>query len=375
MNICIIGAGNMGLAITAYLANKGSYNVCLYTGKEILKNGPLKMVDTEAEELIMTENFRVEKSLQKATKSADFILCTYPAFLRQRFVEAVSPFLQAGVRLGFIPGYGGVEYSCTDLIDRGIVVFGLQRVPYVARARSLATGMEVNILSKKRVLHAAAIPNSYTENICFEISKMLDIQCTALKEYLAITLAPSNPLLHTCGLFTMFEDYKPGIYYSKEYPFYQQWNDDTSKLLLKYDDELQEICHNLSPMNLEEVVSLKKYYEAPTFEAMTRKLKSIPSFEAVMMPMKEEKEGYIPDLESRMFVEDFPFGVCIMKSFGLLTQTKTPVVDMLLDFYRKLTGKCYFYTDGSLGPDGKDTGVPFLFGLNNKDQIIQFYHR
>lgn len=51
--------------------------------------------------------------------------------------------------------------------------------------------------------------------------------------------------------------------------FYEQWNDDTSRFLLAYDDELQAICRALAPLDLSEVVSLREYYESPTPEVMT----------------------------------------------------------------------------------------------------------
>ena len=62
--------------------------------------------------------------------------------------------------------------------------------------------------------------------------------------------------------------------------------------------ELQSICKALSPLDLREVVPLPVYYESPTPGQLTKKLKSIESFKTVMVPLKENKNGYIPDLES-----------------------------------------------------------------------------
>lgn len=374
MNITIVGAGNMGLAITAYLSVKGQHQVTLFTEKDILADGPLTMDDVEGQVRASTDHFTVTGDGAKAFSDADMILCTYPAFLRKAFIEENGKFFKCGAKVGFVPGYGGAEYFCKDLIDNGVVVFGLQRVPYVARARKTDTGRIAGILSKKNSLYTAAIPHKYTDEIAAILQDLLDIPCVALKEYLAITLAPSNPLLHISGLYNVFKDYQPGVLYPDVLPFYEQWNDETSRLLLTYDDELQAICKRLAPLDMCEVVPLTTYYESPTAEAMTHKLQSIESFKAVMVPLKKVENGSVPDLQSRMFVEDFPFGVCIIKAFAQMTGVETPVVDMLLDFYTRLSGYRYFNADGTLAPDAANTGIPSLFGLQTKEDIIAFYH-
>ena len=43
MNLTIVGAGNMGLALTAYLSLKGGNSIRLFTKKDILKSGPVLM--------------------------------------------------------------------------------------------------------------------------------------------------------------------------------------------------------------------------------------------------------------------------------------------------------------------------------------------
>lgn len=378
MNITIVGAGNMGLAMTGYISYYKSkqHNVTLYTNKKILEFGTLYIEDIEGEKIINTDKFNVTNSLNKAFADADIIFCTYPAFLREQFINEIKEYLKEGVKIGFVPGYGGAEYICKALIDQGITVFGLQRVPYVARYTKTDKKITAGILSKKKDLYVASLPKSHTNEIASLIENLLDIPCHGLSEYLAITLAPSNPLLHLTGLYNAFKNYKPGTFYDKELSFYGIWNDDTSEMLLEYDDELQKICQELSPLDLKEVVPLKIYYESPDKESMTRKLKSIKSFEAVRVPLKKLKNNkYIPDLESRMFIEDYPYGICIIKSFALITGVNTPTIDKLLKFYEFLTGIQYFKDDGSLGKDAIHTGIPFNYGLTTKQDILDFYKK
>lgn len=364
----------MGLAITAYIAiNKAkAVDVVLYSSKRI---DSLWLKTVESNSLEPATNYKVTFDPKEAFCDADIILVTYPAFLRKKFILENQRFIKSKAMIGFVPGYGGAEYLCVDLINRGVTVFGLQRVPYVARACFENEKVTAGILSSKKELFICSIPISRTGEVANVIGLLLDIPVVRLKEYLSITLAPSNPLLHITGLYNVFKNHTKSDVFSSQLRFYEEWNDSASELLFQYDHELQEICSHLSPLDMTEVVSLPLYYESPTPQKMTRKLKSIESFKAVMVPLKRMNDGYIIDLESRMFIEDFPFGVCIIKDFARMLGVKTPVVDSLLNFYYSLSGNRYFDEDGNYTNQINETGIPGNYGLHSLNEIIDFYHR
>lgn len=362
----------MGLAMAAVISMKQHYEVTVYT-KHPFNASELVFNDAEKEKQYSNLNITVESEMEKAFENAEYVMCTYPSMLRKAFVSEAEPYLKKGMKLAFIPGYGGAEYVCTELIAKGVTIVGLQRVPYVARQEKKKVA---SILSRKNTLYIASIPRKSVDIVCDEFYKMLDIPCVALKEYLAVTLVPSNPLLHLTGLYHVFKDYKKGDFYERPMMFYEEWDDSTSRLLFQYDDELQAICHKMAPLDLHEVVSLREHYESTTPEALTRKLKSIPSlYNVVKVPMVEEDGKFYPDFNSRMFIEDFPFGIAIIKYFALLTDTPTPAVDTILAFYRDKTGIEYFKEDGTVGKDYKDSGIPGLYGLNTLQKIIGFYQQ
>lgn len=375
MKVTVVGAGNMGLAMTGYMAAHNKASVTLFTGKNVLEKGDLRVNDVERAENSRTNNFICTNDPQVAISEADIIFVTYPAFLRKDFISRYGCYIQDRAFLGFVPGYGGAEYSCVELIDKGVNVFGFQRVPYVARASEDGTGKMAGILSRKNKLFIGAIPYAKTSEISLIVESLLDIPVQPLKEYLSITLAPSNPLLHITGLYNVFKNYEKEHMFERQLKFYEEWNDETSEMLFAYDNELQSICKALSPLDMSEVVPLPIYYESPTPEKMTQKLKSIESFKAVMVPLKKSNGGYVADLESRMFVEDYPFGVCVIKDFARMTGVATPTVDLLLDFYARLSGHRYFEADGSYAAEISSTGIPGNNGLNSTEDIIRFYYR
>ena len=187
MKVCVVGAGNMGLAMASVLAMDEKYEPVLYTGKQI---------DTEALILDDVENgvkyqdfaFDVEGDIAKALDGAEYVFVTWPAFLRRRFAEQATPHLGKGAKVGFVPGYGGAEYMCKEMIENGVVVFGFQRVPYVARK----TDTEATIQSRKNELFLASIPKDALPQICKDVEEMFHIPTVALKEYLAVFMISSR---------------------------------------------------------------------------------------------------------------------------------------------------------------------------------------
>lgn len=366
MKVTVVGAGNMGLAMTAYMTIFHKADVTLFTNKDIdfIYLNIVEQKITEETNQFLTTNDPVE-----AFTDADYVFVTYPGFLRKKFVNEYGDFINKSGNLGFVPGYGGSEYFCKELIAQGITVFGLQRVPYVARAN----GCEASILSSKRELYVSSIPVNRIEKISKVVAELLDIKTVAIKDYLAITLTPTNPIIHIAGLWGAFKDYDPQIGYVGKVGFYDQWDNLTSRLLFDYDSEVQNICSKLNMFDLSSVISLPVYYESDTPARLTEKLKSIESFKVVKVPLKTDDDKLVVDLNNRMFIEDFPFGVVVYKDIANILEIETPIIDMILRFYERLSGVKYdFITNKSTL---SETGAPSANGLATYEKFIDFYKR
>lgn len=367
MRVTVFGAGNIGLCLACVLA--GKVETILYTERPASPRERFRLFYEDRSPRDV--DVAVTGSLDEAMGS-DLLLCTYPAFLRRDFLARVAPSAHAGQRLGFVPGYGGAEFPARPLLERDVTVFGLQRVPYVAR--SSWSDREAHVLSAKDRLYVAAIPRGETAPAAGLLERLLGIPCTCLAGYLPVTLVPSNPLLHTVGSYRVLDGGRRELSFDGPVPFYAGWDDETSDMLLAFDDELQSVCASLAPLETSEVVSLRDYYESPDTSAMTRKLKSIKAFEAVRAPLAPCDDGrWRVDLGNRMFAEDLPFGVAVIKGFALLGGVETPVVDEVLNFYSRLGGPTYFGPDGSLTEAAAVTGAPQANGIHTLDELSSFY--
>ncbi len=329
MNITIIGGGNIGTLMAAEFAFKG-HGVTIYTSKPSLWNKELEVYDADENLLLKSSVCNITDSMEVALKNAEYIWVVMPAQLFPELSEKMLPFLKKGQKIGVVPGSGGAEFAFKDALKKGCTLFGFQRVHSIARLKKY--GKAVYQLGRKDELQIGAIPSCETSDICKTVSELFDMKCLELPNYLSVTLTPSNPILHTTRLYSMFKDYKPGTVYDRNFLFYEEWTDFSSEMLIKCDEELQTLC-GVIPLDLTDVKSLKAHYESFDVMSMTKKISGIKAFKGITSPMKETDGGWVPDWSSRYFTADFPFGLKIIKDIAAMFSVKTPNIDTVWDWF------------------------------------------
>lgn len=372
MKVTIIGGGNMGMCLAGVISRLQNYDVTLYATHPEVFHDSIIVEDDELNISYQSGTFKTTDVLKEAVEDAQFIYCTYPAFLREKFIREAEDYIQPDSYLGFIPAYGGAEFYCDDLIKKGVTIFGLQKPPYVCRTRS--RGKVAGLMSRKSKLLEAAIPYVKSREVAVLLEDMLQIETEVLPNYMNVTLLPGNPLLHTSGSYYYLKDYKEGQSFPEQIYYYQSWNDECSEIICTFSDEMEAICEAI-PLDLSGVLSIQEYYESPTPHELTKKFHSIPSFQPLLLPMIQMDDKFYPNFNSRYFTEDIPFGVCIMKALAVLVGVKTPTMDSILSWYREQTGKEYFLEDDNFGKDIDETAIPQKFGITTVESLTNFYMR
>lgn len=309
MNITIVGIGNIGTQLAVHSASKG-HRVTVFSSRYALIGKELSIVDESGAEVLSGNVACATDDPSEAFKDADLLFVTVPSFFMREQAGVIVPHLKSGAKICLVPGCGGSEFAFKDALSKGCVIFGLQRVPSVARLTEY--GRSVCATGYRALMHVASLPASCGQECADIITSILDIPCVAMPHYLNLTLTPSNPILHTTRLKTIFKDYKEGMYYSSLPLFYQEWSNESSELLLKCDAEVQNICAALSDIDLSYVKSLKEHYESSNARELTAKITSIQSFKGLKTPSVETENGFLPDFSSRYFTADFMFGLAIL---------------------------------------------------------------
>lgn len=254
-----------------------------------------------------------------------------------------------------VPGFGGAEFLFQPVINCGAKLFGFQRVPCIARLKEYGRSVWYE---NKPSITLASLNEKDLIPVAQDMTKLLSMPCEILPNYLCVALTPSNPVLHTSRLYSMFQKIKP---LKENILFYASWNDAASEILFSLDEEVQKICRALPEVDLNSVISLKKHYESETPAALTKKLQSISSLSKVYSPMIKTAEGYLPDFENRYFKCDFDYGLDILLQFAEILKLEVPNMKKVMQWYKVQT--CEFEHKVNLQN----------CGLNSKEDILDFY--
>lgn len=358
MKICLIGSGAIALATAFDLINTGN-EVVFYTSQPDAFDGTVTEINENDESVGTVEGFTYTNDLSNALSGADYALITYPAFMLYDFAKELDSLISRNTVLCVFPGTGGAEFAFKNLVKKGITLAGLQRVPYIARVKE--KGKIVKMSGKKSELFLGSIPTSDCEKICRDFEKMFSVPCHSLPNYLSVTFTPSNPILHTTRLYSMFKDNPANYEYDRNFLFYEEWDDASSQMLIACDRELQMICKKLEGLDLSNVVSLCDYYESHTAKEMTDKISGIKAFRGIGSPMIQNENGrWVIDWNSRYFTADFPFGLSIIYAFAKAIGVKTPNIEKILSWYKSCVSNDREFSISA-------------YGLTDLNSIVEYY--
>lgn len=333
--VAVIGGGNIGTLMAAE-ASKNGCSVRLSTRDADQWNDTIEVYDSSDELLYSTRLQQVTSEIATAMKDADWVFVTHPSSRFEVLSETLVPLVEPGQKIVVVPG-ADAEFFFSGVVERGASLLGLQRVHSIARLRE--RGRSVYQLGKKASVQLASIPIGVAAIASKELAEMLDMPVQILPNYLVETLTPSNPILHTTRLATMFRNWTEGVAYPRNILFYEAWDDESSQLLIDCDEELQALCRVIekrSGLDLSGVLSLTEYYESPDARSMTEKISHIPAFRGLTSPMREVANGrWVPDFSSRYFVADFEIGLRSIIDVADTFAVEVPKMRSVIGWYEK----------------------------------------
>lgn len=132
MNITIVGFGNIGTQFAVHCAAKG-HAVTIFSSKPEAINTKINIVDPNGYTILSSEMHCITKSARDAFSDADLVFVTVPAFAMKNSADIIIPHIKNGSMICLVPGTGGAEFAFKKALEKDVVIFGLQRVPSVAR--------------------------------------------------------------------------------------------------------------------------------------------------------------------------------------------------------------------------------------------------
>ena len=90
-------------------------------------------------------------------------------------------------------------------------------------------------------------------------------------------------------------------------------------------------------------------------------------------PMKEVDGQYVADHSSRMFTEDFPWGLAVIRSYFEYFNIPSPMMDKVLSWYANYFNLEWFVDGKFCGKDLAHTGVIQKYGIKTNEELIGIY--
>lgn len=372
--ICICGGGHIGTALLCYIKYcHPEYYVSLFTRKPELFAEEIKCNDWEGNKSYIIKPDAVSNNPSISAKDSDIVFIALPHFAVEKAFADIAPFVSKTAYIGVLPGGGGCEFFFKKYFTGEQTLFGFQRVPFTAKLEEY--GKEANLKSWKPYSVVGTLPSFRNEQVCKAIEDC-GLKTKMATNYLEVALTPTNPILHTSRTNELFGKYDREHVFQEKSKFYVGWSDVASTTLFGMDAELRMLLNKITEvtgLKTDAIRPLTEHYESPTIKAMTNKINGIATFQSVYAPMKVVEGGFIADTSSRMFTEDFPWGLAVIRSYFDLFNLNAPIMDKVLGWYADYMG-LEWYIDGQFkGKDLDKTGVIQKYGVTTIGDLKRIY--
>lgn len=323
MKICICGGGNLGHVLAGYVAAQQKHEVCILTRQ------PERWSQTIYIEAPNNGTYEgrlcgVFSNAKDAVSDADIVWLCLPGYAIRETLLQIRNYIRPDAYVGSIVSSTGFFAQAQEVLPASQPLFGFQRVPFIARI--IEYGHRACLKGFKESLSIAIEHAAEPESLRLALQEMLNTPIQLLGSFYEVSLSNSNPLLHPARLYSLWKDWHEGIVYDRIPLFYEEWTDETSQLYIEMDNELHTLLKQL-PVTPGCIPTVLEYYESTDASSLTRKLQSIEAFKGILSPMKEVAGGYVPDFQSRLFAEDFPYGLAIVLRLAKDLHTDVPHIE------------------------------------------------
>ena len=327
MKFCVIGAGNGGCALAAYLSAKG-YTVNLFNRtfsniSPIMRKGAITVTGE------IKGSFPIELvtiNLRRAVEGANIILIATPASSHKQIALKIARYLTQDQIIILNPGrcFGALEfYNTIKKKRKDITVYVAETQTLIFTCRKTSE-TEVDIIKIKESVDFCAFPES-DNSIIYDIVKEIFPQFNLLDDYLEVTLNNIGMLIHPAiALFNASP-----IDGKRQFLFYR---DGATKRICELIEniqlELSSIFQNLGVSQINICKWAKNAYGVDSNDIYSA-FQSIKEYGNISAPQ---------ELATRYFLEDVPTGLVSMSSLGKTLGIKTPIIDSIINLSSILCG-------------------------------------
>lgn len=328
--VAVIGAGNGGMAISAYLSLSGaSVNLCdlfpEYTAG-IAKEGGIKLVGVDkngfAKMNLITNN------IPEAIKGVPLIMVVTPAFTHKMIAEACGKYLEDGQIVVLNPGRtAGALCFLNELrknkCTKDIIVAEAQTLIYSCRKHN---GFTVEIKGVKKKVDIASIPSNRIGEVISAL-EMYYPQFEPRGSIIYTSLVNIGSMFHpapTMMNIGRIESDKNG---------FEHYRDGMSRSVVKFVEKLDEERLNVANGFSVEIRSVEEWLKA------SYKVSGDSVYELIQSNEAYKGVAAAKTLDLRYVTEDVPTGLVPISELGKIVGVPTPNIDAVITILSTVYGR------------------------------------
>jgi len=352
---------------------------------------------TKTQDLICKGGVTEVSKEPSVVSGCDAVLIPLPSFAFEGTLNKIKPYLKDGCVIGALPGQGAFDlfvrqvFTPEEIKERKLKFFGVQPQPFNCRITEY--GRRVELIGTKTKCLVASVPGCDKE-LCDKDADRVMRELVGLEEtftldnYLTLHLTFGNAGVHPARLYSLFHDYTNGSTYESNPLFYEEFDENTAKIVDKVATERFAIADKIGSAVSKQVMKdldyLKKFYGKDILDysntmAMFRTNTLLKGLRCPITATGHVSQPkFMPDFTNRYFTEDVPYGLVFLKGIAELLQLETPTIDMLIKWSQQHLRMCYLdETEHSLMTDHDHiykTCAPQRFDIDTLEKLKDFYN-
>jgi len=358
--ICICGGGSVAHVLSAVLGNNKECIVNVLTRNPHLWENEIE-IDYKGVGLLKGKLNKVSAKPVEVLSDADLVFIVVPTFAYKELWHSIKDVIPNEAVLGAFAGNGGFDWIVKE--HQG-TVFGMQRIPYVCR--TVVYGKSVFVKGVRKTISIGTRPANKAASLATVLSGLLQIEISALPNYLNVGLAPSNPILHSVRMYSLYSMLQTQKIPNGGIMFYEHWDDLASKLFFSCDEEIQRVCRVLS-IDTTAVLSISQHYGVDTITELSIVIRQIESLKGLTAPVLDSKYPLRIDLSHRFIIEDVLVNLPVYQHYGRLANVRMDTIDKLVKWGVDMTAK------SGICPDYNAVDCAVEAGVTDLQSLIDFY--
>jgi hypothetical protein len=284
---------------------------------------------------VIGRRVRATSDPQAALDGADLVLVALPAYAHGSALRTIAPHVSKQAWVGASPATGLFHDRARRILGRETRIFGLREAPY--NCRVVEHGSTIDVMGVVPEIAVVAGDPTESHQIADRLAELLGLPCRTLRHPLSISIRPLNIAFHPSRLRSLFGDWNGTQLYPQRRSFYEEWDDEASRLYIQCSDELVRLAKAISLFDPVEIDPVPQRYGTRSPAQLTRRIRDLAGLRGIDAPMKPAAGGFVPDVASRFFREDIGVGLALAQRLARAYRVDVPTIAAIVAWGRALT--------------------------------------